>query len=398
MSELPRYRWVLEALIFPLIVYGGLIMLSPSPFLDVIAEEFHITEVQAGLIIGVFAMAAVIFPLIASIVVDSIGAKKTFLVAAGLQAAFGYLCAIAPNYHSLLAFRFLLGMGMSFTMPAASPIVMTWFSAREYGKVNSLNVVGIMVGITICYLLTPRFPDWRTATLAYSTLALLVALLWLFLGKEPLAEIRKFEPGVSRLAVIKSKISKVVHIKDILLLCLAQFVAMGFIIGMNTWLPKYFMEAYQLSRATAAGITGALSLGLVFSLPVGGVLSDKIGLRTPFLKIAGVSGAAALALMITLPPPLSYLFAFLGGFTILIWGFGGLAIPMEHPEMDFTLISYAVSVILMAGNIGAVVSPVLIAAVSSTVSMYAAMLMCALLQVVVTIVGFLLRETGWRAL
>ncbi|HDI46320.1 MAG TPA: MFS transporter, partial [Candidatus Methanomethylia archaeon] len=162
MSELPRYRWVLEALIFPLIVYGGLIMLSPSPFLDVIAEEFHITEVQAGLIIGVFAMAAVIFPLIASIVVDSIGAKKTFLVAAGLQAAFGYLCAIAPNYHSLLAFRFLLGMGMSFTMPAASPIVMTWFSAREYGRVNSLNVVGIMVGITICYLLTPRFPDWRT--------------------------------------------------------------------------------------------------------------------------------------------------------------------------------------------------------------------------------------------
>ena len=94
---------------------------------------------------------------------DSIGRKKVFLISLILFTASSLACGLAPNIYSLVAFRFLQGIGGASFLPTAAGIVSDQFPdhrERAIGLIGSFFPIGAIVGPNLGGWIVSRY-SWR---------------------------------------------------------------------------------------------------------------------------------------------------------------------------------------------------------------------------------------------
>ena len=91
--------------------------------LPLLIKEWGLTGAQAGMLgsIGLIGMA--LGAVAAGTVADRLGRKKVFAATILLYSLSTGACAVAPNYESLLVFRFLVGLVLGGELPVAATIV-----------------------------------------------------------------------------------------------------------------------------------------------------------------------------------------------------------------------------------------------------------------------------------
>jgi len=106
------YAWVILLVVFLASVAAPLNQNKVPPLMPVMMDAFHLTLVEAGLLMSVFAITGFILALPAGIILGKIGPKVTGLLALGCLAAGSALGALAPNVTVLLGSRVIEGTGM----------------------------------------------------------------------------------------------------------------------------------------------------------------------------------------------------------------------------------------------------------------------------------------------
>ena len=94
---------------------------------------------------------------------DSFGRKKVFLISLLLFTASSLACGLAPNIYSLVAFRFLQGVGGASFLPTAAGIVSDQFPEhreRAIGLFTSIFPIGGIVGPNLGGWIVSRY-SWR---------------------------------------------------------------------------------------------------------------------------------------------------------------------------------------------------------------------------------------------
>jgi EmrB/QacA subfamily drug resistance transporter len=94
---------------------------------------------------------------------DSFGRKKVFLISLILFTASSLACGLAPNIYSLVAFRFLQGVGGASFLPTAAGIVSDQFPEhreRAIGLFTSIFPIGGIVGPNLGGWVVSRY-SWR---------------------------------------------------------------------------------------------------------------------------------------------------------------------------------------------------------------------------------------------
>ena len=94
---------------------------------------------------------------------DSFGRKKVFLISLTLFTASSLACGLAPNIYSLVAFRFLQGVGGASFLPTAAGIVSDQFPEhreRAIGLFTSIFPIGGIVGPNLGGWIVSRY-SWR---------------------------------------------------------------------------------------------------------------------------------------------------------------------------------------------------------------------------------------------
>ena len=94
---------------------------------------------------------------------DSFGRKKVFLISLILFTASSLACGLAPNIYSLVAFRFLQGVGGASFLPTAAGIVSDQFPEhreRAIGLFTSIFPIGGIVGPNLGGWIVSRY-SWR---------------------------------------------------------------------------------------------------------------------------------------------------------------------------------------------------------------------------------------------
>jgi len=94
---------------------------------------------------------------------DSFGRKKVFLISLILFTASSFACGLAPNIYSLVAFRFLQGVGGASFLPTAAGIVSDHFPEsreRAIGLFTSIFPIGGIVGPNLGGWIVSRY-SWR---------------------------------------------------------------------------------------------------------------------------------------------------------------------------------------------------------------------------------------------
>jgi EmrB/QacA subfamily drug resistance transporter len=94
---------------------------------------------------------------------DSFGRKKVFLVSLVLVTGSSLACGFAPNIYTLIAFRFLQGIGGASFLPTASGIVSDVFPENRetaIGLFSSIYNVGAIIGPNLGGWVVSRY-SWR---------------------------------------------------------------------------------------------------------------------------------------------------------------------------------------------------------------------------------------------
>jgi MFS family permease len=402
MYAIPRYRYLLAALIFLVRTCGAFIMLVPTLYMAEIAVDLGIppelTGAYVGLYVGFISWACAIFVLFSGPIASKIGAKWCSFIGAVFMFLGAFLTAFnPPNFYLACIIRFIFGIGLVLAVIGFTPITQTWFTSEEYGRVTGIIEASSSFGIMLNFLFTPRFfASYRDAHLAYSIPMAILAILWAILGKNPLVPSPKSEE--SYIHMLKTRLPQAIAIREVIGMSILMLFSMGAGTALISWISSYFSMEWKWRPEIAALIVTVHNVFGITGWPLGGTISDKIGRRKPLFILSGAMVFLCAFTAITFVGPASWIWFGLVGLFIGLNGSCIMAVLMEHPQMTFDLLPVSISIVLCLGFLGQAIMPMVLGAfLDATGSLYLGILFNASLYIVGSIIGIIIRETGWKA-
>ncbi len=400
MHSNSRYRFVIFLSIILVRIAVGVLWASAGPLLPLIIQEYDLSRSIAGwyAAIAPLGIAAVSLPV--NSLVSRFGLKRIFTIGSFLL-AIGVFAFVTSDYFALLFFRVAFAVGTAIIIPVATAITAEWFNDRELPVVNGIGMSFVNIGNGIAFAITIPIANalaWNAPVFIYGAFALVGAISWLILGKEPENKPEEVEPGVNRVLEKRPDLSvrKILTNKVALLMTLSVTVAWALGNAVGSWLPDYYYSVFGIPLDQASSILTIATIGGTAASIIGGILSNRLGRRRPFVIAAGVgTGLAALFIVLFNNPVAIYagvfIFGIFSGICVSSW----FTIPMEIPGMSVRSGVIVIAMMQVGGNLGNFISPLVVGAlVDSTGSYLPGFLTFIILSFGMLIAGLLLPETG----
>ncbi|HYH02458.1 MAG TPA: MFS transporter [Bacillota bacterium] len=299
IRQLNRYRWVVWIPLAFAFLASYFQRTATGVVADNLMREFSITRAaDIGGLASVYFYIYAAMQLPSGILADTLGPRRTVLLALTTATAGAVIFALAPNIPMLYVGRILSSLGVSMIYVCIVKIHAEWFRTREFTTMVGIVVVagsiGFLLASTPLALLVDKF-GWRFAFLtlgAYSLLAMIACWLWvknrpIELGLPTIAAVEVYEGTVK--TVSESTSNNYSVIKNLKIVVsnsatwwpfLASVTTYGvYMAFMGLWAVPYFMQIYGMTRVAASNYILALSIGTLVGGPLIGVLSDRIALR-----------------------------------------------------------------------------------------------------------------------
>lgn len=345
-----------------------------------IARDMNLTPTQMGYVFSAFYLSYALFEIPTGWWGDKVGTRKVLTRIVCWWSAFTVLTGFAWSYSSLLLIRFLFGAGEAGAWPNVARTFSRWFPRRDRGTVQGT----FFMGAHLAGGLTPAiatallvYMDWRTLFVVFGSIGFVWALAWYRWFRDTPAE----HPAVSPAERVfiedgivkdqyppeKTQWKRLLANRTVVCLCLMYFTQTFGNAFYVTWLPTY-LASTGLSVATAAILSGLpLTLSVVADL-TGGITTDRaarrLGLRLGRTLVGGGALAAAglftIAAAFTDSPIAGAVLIALGGASsnFLLGAAWGTCLDIGGRRAG--ALSGAMNT---SGQVGAILSPILIALV-----------------------------------
>lgn len=117
-----------------------------------VSTQFQLDALQQGWYVGCALVGSIIGVLFAGVLSDKLGRKKTMIIAATLFTISMIGCAICANFHQLVVYRIIGGIGIG-VVSIVSPLYISEVSVAEYrGRLVALYQLAVTVGFLGAYL------------------------------------------------------------------------------------------------------------------------------------------------------------------------------------------------------------------------------------------------------
>lgn len=353
------YAWVILLVVFLASVAAPLNQNKVPPLMPVMMNAFNLTLVEAGLLMSVFAITGFILALPAGIILGKIGPKITGLLALGCLAAGSALGALAPNVNILLASRVIEGTGMGLIAVVAPAILAMWFPPQNQGTPMGIWATWVPVGSLIMYLLAPAMSattGWQSVWWLAVIFTLVTMLLYgLFVRMPPNLNASVITQPT---APQSNNLLKSLANRDIWLLAL-EFGAFNLVfLALATFYPTFLSENRGYPLPQASFIASIATIAVLFSAPLAGWLSDRIGSRRLLMALPFLLFCVILLLPFRVTGWQIYALMIAQG---LIVGAVPTATFAAAPEVmkDARLAGLGLAVVMFGQNLGMFVGPVL---------------------------------------
>lgn len=309
-----------------------------------IARDLGLDAAQKGLMVAVPVLSGALLRVVAGIMVDRVGPKRTglvfqIIVLAGLSIA--WLVGVS-NYSSVLVFGLLLGVaGASFAV--ALPLASRWYPPEHQGLALGIAGAGNS-GTALAALFAPGLAEqfgW-TNVIGLAVLPLAVAFFVFLVFAKDAPNRPAPKPISAYFDVLKTR--------DAWMLMLLYSVTFGGFVGLSSSLTIYFNSEYGLSPVVAGYFTAACVFAGSFVRPVGGALADKFGgVRTLIFVYATAITGLGLA---SLSWPSAWLALAIVLFSMCALGAGNGAVFQLAPQRFRDEIGVVTGLVGMTGGIG----------------------------------------------
>ncbi|MGH7330599.1 MAG: MFS transporter, partial [Polyangiaceae bacterium] len=317
------------------------------------------------------------------------GARRTAGYAMLFGAATCGLRAFAHTPAVLAAFMFLFGLHIGFVAPALPKALSAHVPAARFARANGLTVLAYTFGTAITMVtartwLLPHLGGWRHAMLFSAVAMALAGIAWLAGIRDGFVAAHHATLRSSFTLLRNSAVRRVAA---------AHFLLFGGYLALLSSLPHLLLEAGVDKTKVGISIAAWLATAGLANF-VGPSFSDRMERRKPIILAGAALAALALTAVAFAPPsqkPLFLAVAAIGGgaFAPLL-----LTIPFELPGVGIARGGAALGLLMMLGQVGGFLLPVLVGGTSEAAGFRAAILTLAMLHALILIPALGLPETG----
>jgi MFS family permease len=292
-------RWVALAIVFITRTSMGFQFQSVAAVAPLMLAELQLTWVQVGSLIGLYMLPGAVFALPGGLLGQRFGDRRTVIASLALMVGGGLVTAAAHGFLVAAGGRLLSGIGAVLMNILLAKMVADWFAERELSTAMGIMLTSWPVGLGIAAATLGALAThatWRTAIVATSLVAALGLVLIAFVYRDP-PRWSGPAPAAQRVKLASGEI--------------ALATSGGFAWGcFNASLVAIIAFGPGLLTARGASLGDAgfiVSLAIwltMLSVPLGGLLSDRLG-RPNIVIVAGCLVAALVTTLIPMfPQPL----------------------------------------------------------------------------------------------
>jgi len=292
VAKTPAYAWVILLALYLATLAAPLNQFKVPPVLPILREAFNLSSLRAGLVMSVFSIMGFVLAIPAGFIVQKIGLKATGLIAVGAVTIGSGLGGFATTSDWLLLSRFVEGVGMGLIMVTAPAAIALWFPPEGRGRAMGLWASCVGVGSIAALNLAPALAGssnnwraiWWVGTIFGAVAFVLFAVLFRLPRQEEISSIGLADSpktGEDK----PTSMGKAMANRDLWLLSLVFCIFNLVILAWNTFYPDFLTKVRQLSLSDASFITSLMMALAIFSGPLGGYISDRMGSRKPMIVI-----------------------------------------------------------------------------------------------------------------
>ena len=286
-------RWVALALMFVTRTSMGFQFQSIGSLAPLVVADLGLSYAQLGTLIGLYLLPGVVLALPGGLIGQRVGDRRAVVASLALMVVGGLLTAWSDSFAGAAAGRLVSGGGSVLMNILLIKITADWFAGREMATAMAVILTAWPVGLGLATATlgsVATATSWRTAMVVAAVSAALGLIIMAVVFRE--APVRA-APG-ARAAPDRRDLG----------LAITSGVAWG---AFNASLVGViaFGPAMLVARGVSLGQAGfEISLAIwvtIVSVPLGGVLSDRVG-RPDVFSIGGALTAGALLLALPMMP------------------------------------------------------------------------------------------------
>lgn len=302
--------------------------LAPGAIAGELQQAFATSSASLGLLAATYFYVYFAMQVPSGILADTLGPRKIFTAGALVAGAGSVLFGLAPDFGLAVFGRFLVGLGVSVAFIAVLKLNAAWFLDRQFATMTGLlmftgNLGGLLSAAPLAWVVAQT--SWRYVFVAAGAISILLAVLtWLYLRDNPrelgLPSMQQLEGRPEYPPAIgnwREALKTVLANRRTWPGFLAHFGQIGTYLSWGgLWAIPYLHETQGMTRQLAAWHTSLMIVCFALASLAVGALSDRIGRRTPLMRVLGcVYALCWLPLLWGEPMPLAAslaLFALMG--------------------------------------------------------------------------------------
>jgi MFS family permease len=261
-------------------------------------KELGLTNVELGLAFSAFAYPYAFFQIAGGWLGDRLGPRKTLLICGAIWSAATIMIGFVEGAMSLVAARFLLGIGEGSAFPTATRALSNWMAADRRGFAQGITHAFARLGNAltpplIAFLIVAL--SWRDSFIIVGVISFAwVGLWWFYFRDDPRDHKGVTEEEIAVLPPVKIAGERRAVPWGPLLRRMLPVTLTDFCYGWTLWLflnwiPSYFLHQHHLDIKKSAIFASGVFFAGVVGDTVGGVVSDRILRRTGDVSKARVS-------------------------------------------------------------------------------------------------------------
>ena len=323
--------------------------LAISPVIPNLYNFYHTNNPNIGLasvesLATIPAMMITIFVLLSNGVIKLIGKKNTVLLGLIFIFIFGIVPAFTTNFKVVLISRLLLGAGIGLFNSLSISMISDFFDEEHRGTMIGLRTAFLNIGKALTTFISGYLLIYGIQyTFLVYALALPIFIIFLL-----------FVPNAEN--VNNKKVSIKFHKETIVLTLLTFLVGISYM-GATIKIPTLLAEKYHYQPDVARNLLTILALSGILSGVIFGILVKRFkNLTLPIMLSFMTVGSVLFALTNNII--IFYIAAIFIGISFV----GTMSFNFFYisNKLDNKFINFATSVILVGGNIGVILTPVVL--------------------------------------
>jgi MFS family permease len=301
-------RWAMLAVVFVTRASMGFQFQSIASVAPLLVADLGLNYAQVGTLVGLFTLPGAVFALPGGLLGQRFGDRRVVVASLGLMAVGGAVTAASGGFLPAAVGRLASGAGAVLMNILLVKMIADWFVGREIATAMAVLLTSWPVGLGLAVATLGRLAaatSWRTAVLSTTAAAILGLALMLTLYRDP----PRAAAGGPAGQAPGARLSR----RDLRLALSGGFAWGCFNASLVTVLA--FGSGVLVARGASVGEAGfVVSLAVwvtIVSVPLGGLVSDRIGRPNLFI-VAGSLVATLVTMLLPVITPAVIGFCLLG--------------------------------------------------------------------------------------